>query len=63
MGGSHFSVLASLEESFPNVLLESMASAVRVAATKGWVVSEFIQDGVDSFLIPPGKSVPSLRQC
>jgi glycosyltransferase involved in cell wall biosynthesis len=51
----HFSVLASVEESLPNALIESMAAAVPVVATKVGGVSEVVRDGVDGLLVPPGE--------
>jgi glycosyltransferase involved in cell wall biosynthesis len=50
----HFSVLSSVEESFPNAVIESMAFAVPVVATRVGGVPELVRDGVDGLLVPPG---------
>jgi glycosyltransferase involved in cell wall biosynthesis len=53
LGAFHFSVLASVEESFPNALIESMAAAVPIVATRVGGIPELVRDGVDGLLVPP----------
>jgi len=48
------SVMPSLNEALPNVLLESMAAAAPVVATRVGGTPEAIQDGVTGMLVPPG---------
>jgi glycosyltransferase involved in cell wall biosynthesis len=48
----HFCVLASVEESFPNALIESMAAAVPVVATRVGGIPELVRDRLDGFLVP-----------
>jgi len=55
------SVMPSLNEALSNVLLESMAAAVPVVATRVGGTPEAIQDGVTGMLVPPGDS-PALAQ-
>jgi glycosyltransferase involved in cell wall biosynthesis len=50
------SVMPSLNEALPNVLLESMAAAAPVVATRVGGTPEAIQDGVTGLLVPPGDS-------
>jgi glycosyltransferase involved in cell wall biosynthesis len=50
------SVMPSLNEALPNVLLESMAAAAPVVATRVGGTPEAIQDGVTGVLVPPGDS-------
>ena len=47
-------VLASFAEGVPVVLMEAMASARPVIATRVAGVSELVEDGVSGFLAPPG---------
>jgi glycosyltransferase involved in cell wall biosynthesis len=46
------SILASDEEGFPNVVMESMAAAVPVVATDVGGVPELVDDGVEGKLVP-----------
>jgi glycosyltransferase involved in cell wall biosynthesis len=46
--------LSSIREGLPNVLLEAMAVAVPVAATRIAGVPNLIRDGENGLLIPPG---------
>jgi glycosyltransferase involved in cell wall biosynthesis len=55
------SVMPSLNEALPNVLLESMAAAAPVVATRVGGTPEAIQDGVTGMLVPPGDS-PALAK-
>jgi glycosyltransferase involved in cell wall biosynthesis len=55
------SVMPSLNEALPNVLLESMAAAAPVVATRVGGTPEAIQDGVTGVLVPPGDS-PALAR-
>jgi glycosyltransferase involved in cell wall biosynthesis len=48
------SVMPSLNEALPNVLLESMAAAAPVVATRVGGTPEAVQDGVTGMLVPPG---------
>jgi glycosyltransferase involved in cell wall biosynthesis len=48
----HFSVLASVEESFPNAVVESMAAGVPVVATRVGGIPELVREGVDGLLVP-----------
>ena len=49
-------VLSSLEEGFANVIIEAMASAKPVIATKVGGNVEAIQDGITGLLVPPADS-------
>jgi glycosyltransferase involved in cell wall biosynthesis len=55
------SVMPSLNEALPNVVLESMAAATPVVATRVGGTPEAIQDGVTGMLVPPGDS-PALAR-
>jgi glycosyltransferase involved in cell wall biosynthesis len=48
----HFSVLASVQESFPNAVVESMAAGVPVVATRVGGIPELVREGVDGLLVP-----------
>src|SRR5580765_1565348 len=48
------SVMPSLSEALPNVMLESMAAGAPVVATRVGGTAEAIEDGVSGMLIPPG---------
>lgn len=47
------SVLTSLEEGFPNAILESMASGVPVVATRVGGVPEAVEEGKTGFMVDP----------
>ncbi len=49
-------VLPSLKEGFPWALLEAMAAAVPVIATRVGAIPEVIQDAKNGLLIPPGNA-------
>ena len=59
LADSSFLVLASYREGLPNVVLEAMASARAVIATRVGAVPEVVTDGVNGLLVPPG-DVPAL---
>jgi L-malate glycosyltransferase len=48
------SVMPSLNEALPNVVLESMAAGAPVVATRVGGTPEAVQDGVTGLLVPPG---------
>jgi glycosyltransferase involved in cell wall biosynthesis len=48
----HFSALASVQESFPNAVVESMAAGVPVVATRVGGIPELVREGVDGLLVP-----------
>jgi L-malate glycosyltransferase len=52
--GFDFSILGSSEESFPNVVMESMAAAVPVISTRVGGVTELVDDRVHGLLVPFG---------
>jgi glycosyltransferase involved in cell wall biosynthesis len=52
--GFDFSILGSSEESLPNAIMESMALAVPVVATRVGGVDELVDDGVHGKLVPYG---------
>jgi len=47
-------VLSSLTESSPNAVLEAMAAARPVVATRVGGVPDLVEDGATGFLVPPG---------
>jgi L-malate glycosyltransferase len=47
-------VLSSRTESFPNAVLEAMAMARAVVATRVGGVPELVEDGESGYLVPPG---------
>jgi L-malate glycosyltransferase len=55
------SVMPSLNEALPNVLLESMAAGAPVVATRVGGTPEAVQDGVTGLLVPPGDPVALAR--
>jgi glycosyltransferase involved in cell wall biosynthesis len=55
------SVMPSLNEALPNVLLESMAAGTPVVATRVGGTPEAVEDGVTGLLVPPGDSVALAR--
>ena len=59
LASSSFLVLASYREGLPNAVLEAMASARAVIATRVGAVPEVVADGVTGLLVPPG-DVPAL---
>ncbi len=54
LGEMDMLVLPSFDEGMPLVLLEAMASAVPVVATRVGGVDELVDDGVDGVLVAPG---------
>jgi len=54
LAASDLSVLASHEEGFSNVVLESMAAGLPVIATDVGGNREAVLDGVTGWLVPPG---------
>ncbi|MEP0822273.1 MAG: glycosyltransferase family 4 protein [Ignavibacterium sp.] len=53
LSSMHVFVLPSLWEGFPIVVLEAMAAGKPIVATGVNGVSEILEDGVDSILVPP----------
>jgi glycosyltransferase involved in cell wall biosynthesis len=54
MAAATIAVMPSLNEALSNVLLESMAAAAPVVATRVGGTPEAIDDGVNGVLVPPG---------
>ncbi len=54
LAGATVSVMPSLDEALPNVLLESMAAGVPVVASRVGGTPEAIAGGVTGLLVPPG---------
>lgn len=53
ISGMDVSVLASWQDAFPRVVLESLSAGVPVVATSVGGVPEMVEDGVSGLLIPP----------
>jgi glycosyltransferase involved in cell wall biosynthesis len=65
LGHFQFSVLASVQESFPNAVVESMAAGVPVVATRVGGIPELVREGVDGLLVPardPGALAAAMRR-
>jgi glycosyltransferase involved in cell wall biosynthesis len=65
LGHFQFSVLASVQESFPNAVVESMAAGVPVVATRVGGIPELVREGVDGLLVgagEPGELAASMRR-
>jgi glycosyltransferase involved in cell wall biosynthesis len=58
LAASDIVVLPSLDEGYPNVLLEAMAIGRPVVATRVGDASDIVVDGVTGFLVPPARSEP-----
>ena len=54
LGAADVAVMPSLNEALSNVLLESMAAAAPVVATRVGGTPEALQDGKNGLLVPPG---------
>jgi len=54
--GVDFSVVPSLSEGFPNVILESFAAGRPVVATNVGGIPEVVEDSVTGYLVPPGNA-------
>jgi len=57
MAASDIFVLPSLNEGFPNVCLEAMASGLPIIATNIGGMSEIVEDGTNGYLVEPQNSV------
>jgi glycosyltransferase involved in cell wall biosynthesis len=57
LAGATVSVMPSLNEALPNVLLESMAAGVPVVATRVGGTPEVVEDGENGLLVPPADSI------
>ena len=53
MAQSKFFVMPSVREGFGIVYLEAMASGCITIGTEGEGIADFIEDGVNGFLVPP----------
>jgi glycosyltransferase involved in cell wall biosynthesis len=53
MVGADIFVLPSVSEAFPNVILEAMAAALPIVATRVGGVPEIVTDGVNGFVVSP----------
>ncbi len=58
IGAADISVLASHSEGMPLAVIESMACARPVVATRVGGTGECVEDGVTGMLVPPGTSAP-----
>lgn len=62
LGTAEISVIPSLWENYPNVVLESMAAGAAVVAARAGGIPEIINDGAEGLLFPP-KNSGDLAQC
>lgn len=62
LGTAEISVIPSLWENYPNVVLESMAAGAAVVAARAGGIPEIIQDGEEGLLFR-GKDGDKLAQC
>lgn len=61
IGGSQVFALPSIRESLGTVYFEAMSQGVPVIGTKGEGIADFIEDGVDGFLVGPDDPEPLAR--